>query len=305
MLFVSAGKTLEDRLAGYEAGGDAYICKPFDIRELHAIVASLISRKEISDGHLQDLDSLQALSWTMMKNNCEMGELLKFSRSISSLRNESAFVTQLFKTLSHFNLNVTLLVRLVSGEIVTRSDGKPFTLIEKELLELAREDTRITCHGSKYIFTAQNLVLLVKNMPVQDEDLTGRLKDHLCMLLDAAQTCVELLNFSKHREREGVRQRELILNTIREEFNNMNRLAEQIFEQSNASVEKLAGNLEHAFTFMDLTEDQERHMLDFIAVSRREIDKQEYCKAQFAQSLNRMLHAVGGAAQGVALEEPG
>ena len=42
VIFVSAHDGIEDRLKGYEAGGEDYIIKPFDQQELEAKVAQLL-----------------------------------------------------------------------------------------------------------------------------------------------------------------------------------------------------------------------------------------------------------------------
>lgn len=43
-IFVTAADSLEDRLVGFEAGGDDYLAKPFDTRELLARVEALLRR---------------------------------------------------------------------------------------------------------------------------------------------------------------------------------------------------------------------------------------------------------------------
>lgn len=44
LLYVTAADTLEDRLAGFESGGDDYITKPFAVSELLARVRALLRR---------------------------------------------------------------------------------------------------------------------------------------------------------------------------------------------------------------------------------------------------------------------
>jgi DNA-binding response OmpR family regulator len=44
ILFLTARRSVEDRLRGLEDGGDDYLIKPFDIRELRARVAALLRR---------------------------------------------------------------------------------------------------------------------------------------------------------------------------------------------------------------------------------------------------------------------
>lgn len=46
ILFLTARRSVEDRLRGLEDGGDDYLIKPFDIRELRARVAALLRRTQ-------------------------------------------------------------------------------------------------------------------------------------------------------------------------------------------------------------------------------------------------------------------
>lgn len=48
ILFLTARRSVEDRLRGLEDGGDDYLIKPFDIRELRARVTALLRRTHAS-----------------------------------------------------------------------------------------------------------------------------------------------------------------------------------------------------------------------------------------------------------------
>lgn len=292
VIFVTCLKELQDRLTGYEAGGDGYIAKPFDIKELRLIVHSHVTKKLQADEGKQHMDSLQMMSWTMMKNQSEMGELLRFSSGISKVKDEAAFVDHIFSTLTNFGLKVTLLVKLLSGEVVARNDGQPFTLIEKELLDLAQNGDRITAHGAKYIFKGDSLMLLVKNMPIDDEELIGRLRDHLCILLDSAEASIEIINAEKRREQAEKNRTRFTLGTVQREFDQITHVSEQIHKQSTASVENLSGALESALMLMDLTEEQEHQILGFIETARLEIEKQSHLKDQFHASMEKIVLAI-------------
>ena len=52
VLFLTARDTLADRLSGFGAGGDDYVCKPFDIAEVAARLEALM-RRAGSDGEFE------------------------------------------------------------------------------------------------------------------------------------------------------------------------------------------------------------------------------------------------------------
>ena len=292
VIFLSCLKELDDRLSGYNAGGDAYVTKPFELRELKSILHSQILRKQQMDANKRNIEELRAVSWSMLRNNSEMGELLRFSQGIAGVKDEAAFVDHIFTTLTNLGLNATMQVKLVSGEIIARSDQKPFTLIEKELLELAQNGQRISAKGNKYIFCGTSIILLIRNMPIEDEALLGRLKDHLCILLDSAEASIEIINGEKERTRlHGLKTLETI-ETINAEFSAIIENAEKLYQQSSLSMERLADALEQAFMVMDLTDEQEKQLQRFIESARSEIEKQHELKLLFQSSMIHILEMV-------------
>ena len=292
VIFLSCLKELDDRLSGYNAGGDAYVTKPFELRELKSILHSQILRKQQMDTSKRSIEELRAVSWSIMRNNSEMGELLRFSQGIAKVKDEAAFVDHIFTTLTNLGLTATMQIKLISGDIIARSDHKPFTLIEKELLDLAQNGQRISANGNKYIFCGTSVVLLIRNMPVEDEELLGRLKDHLCILLDAAEASIEIINGEKERARLHGQKTLQTIETINTEFSTILDNAEKLYNQSSFSIERLADALEQAFMVMDLTEEQESKLLAFIEDARNEIEKQHQLKLLFQSSMIHILEMV-------------
>ena len=292
IVFLTCMKELDDRLAGYAAGGDGYITKPFDVRELKSILRNHILRKKSLDSKDQKLSDLRSINWSMLKNTSEMGELLRFSQGIANVKDEVAFIDHLFTTLTNLELASTVLLRITSGEIIARSDGKPFTLIEKELLDMAHSGNRITASGNKYLFRGDNLILLIRNMPVDDEELLGRLRDHLCVLLDSAEASILLINAEKERKMAQTDKTNEILQAISDEFEVVTRTVDEIHKQAHASIENLAIAMEHAFAVMDLTEDQEAYILKYIEKAREEVEHQHELKTVFKHSMSHIKNVV-------------
>ena len=58
VLLTAKGMT-EDRIAGFEAGADAYLPKPFDPEELLTIIDSSIRRREVLSGSSVEVEDLK------------------------------------------------------------------------------------------------------------------------------------------------------------------------------------------------------------------------------------------------------
>src|SRR5580693_1784093 len=54
VLFLTARDALTDRLAGFSAGGDDYVTKPFDIDEVQARLHALLRRSDVAAGATTD-----------------------------------------------------------------------------------------------------------------------------------------------------------------------------------------------------------------------------------------------------------
>lgn len=293
VVFLSCMRDVEDRLKGYEAGGDSYVTKPYDLQEMRLVIRAHLMRQELYDKASEKSQQASAMAFDSMRNNSELGELIQFARGISRVRDERSFIEHLFNTLNSFQLDATVLVRLVSGELVARNDGKPFTLMEKELLELAQDAERITAHGSKYLFSGKNIVLLIKNMPTQDEALLGRLRDHLAILIESAEACVEIINGDKQRQMILQEKTQNVSNTINQEFSQILSLTDTLFERLSKDFEDLCIQIEQSFFHLDLTETQEEEILSFIEKARAEVEKKQDLRSKLNTAMERISASVG------------
>lgn len=293
VVFLSCMRDVADRLKGYEAGGDSYVTKPYDLQELKLVIRAHLMRQEMYDKASESSLKASEIAMDSMRNNSELGELISFARGVSKVRDEATFINNLFQTLAAFGLESTVLVRLVSGELVTRSDGRPFTLMEKELLELAQNADRITAYGAKYLFSGKNVVLLIKNMPIQNEALLGRLKDHLAILIESAEACVEIINGEKQRQILMKNKASTASATISSEFTSILSLADQLFKNLGNDFEALCEKLEQSFIYLDLTEEQEEKIMNYIEQARRDVDKQHLLKNQLRTAMMRISESVG------------
>ncbi|MCP5078229.1 MAG: response regulator, partial [Psychromonas sp.] len=138
IIFVSARGSIEDRLAGYEAGGDDYLVKPFNCDELlakvQAMVAFVSQQKELDD----QLQSARDMSMMVITNSGELGVIVNFIRqtfecndvkSLSDAAFEALEQLDLYSTVQYFNEQQTLETYDSHGRC------KP---VEIELLTLAR-----------------------------------------------------------------------------------------------------------------------------------------------------------------------
>lgn len=292
VVFLTCRASLEDRLTGFEAGGDAYVTKPFELAELVHIVGALLSRYQQLRQVESKAESASNMAWTMLQNNSEIGQVVQYARTLSGVRDESDLLKATFSTLDGFGLRSTVLVSLVSGEIVARSDRKPFTPIETELLNLARQNERIVHYGNKYVFSGNNCVFLINNMPTNDQELTGRLRDHLAIMLESCDACVELINYRKRAQLLQQHAASRTQSTVMQEFGNVVSSFQALNQQANETFEKLTSTIENSFLFLGLTEEQETQLMSYIEAARHDNDQFKSYGLILQDALNRVADSI-------------
>jgi len=292
VVFLTCRSSLEDRLTGFEAGGDAYVTKPFEIAELTHIVRTQLTRYQQLKKVESKAKSASTMVWTMLQNNSEIGQVVQYARTLSNIRDASDLLKATFSTLNEFGLNSTLLIGLTSGEIVARSDKKPFTPIETELLNLAKHGERIVHVGNKYVFSGHHCVFLINNMPSADEELTGRLRDHVAIMLESCDACVELINYRKTALQLQQKAASRTQSTVTQEFKHVISSFQALNQHSDQTFEKLTSAIEKSFLFLELTEEQEAELMTYIEESRKDNDQIKRYGLTLQEALNRVANSI-------------
>ena len=292
VVFLTCRESLEDRLEGFESGGEAYICKPFDIAELEQVITSLIKRRKEVIESVKKAEDASSLAFTLMKNSSEMGSVVGYARQLAETRDMTSLIKKTFLTLSEFGLSSTLLVDSINGRVVTRSDGATVLPIEIELLDLAKGGGRIVNASRKYLFQGKNTILLIKNMPLEDDALTGRLRDHLAIMIDLLDPCLELINY---RERERLERQKTTDTThalVNKEFDNIISLCNEFMGSSKQAFEHLTTNIEESFMFLGLSEEQEAKLTQFVEEAREEVEQFKDIGLKLSKTMNKISEQV-------------
>jgi len=292
VVFLTCLTTLKDRLEGYDAGGDAYLGKPFKIAELTSVIHVHLHRRHQLDVIQEQMLSAQDMAMTMMKTQSELGEVVQFSRNVSRANNIEAFTTTLFDTLARFGLESSIQINLLSGALHRRSDAGALTGMEQELFELSSGAGRITSFGNKCIYTSKHLVLLVKNVPLEDIELAGRLRDHLAIVVDSADVSLRLIEQDLQLKQKKIEVSGTSLNTINNEFDSILDRLKQMDSQAKQAFESLSLNIEMSFLYLGLTEQQEGQLLTLVKESREKADGYKDMSAHMFDSMQLIGEAV-------------
>lgn len=254
VIFVSAHDTTEEKLAGYEVGGSDYVIKPVDPKELQSKVRIAIENKHLKESITIEKDFAFNTAMTAMTSAGEQGVVLEFLRHSFTVQTVENLAKMIVESTEKYNLKTTVQLNSVEG-VINFGSTIPVPPLEQDLLTQLRKGNRIQEYDNRAIFNFGAISLLIKNMP-EDDDQRGRLRDHLAILLEGAETKFASLEMQGQLSRL-VHDARLALRRIDEE-----QVAHK--KASQEYMDNLMLNLESSFIPWGLTEEQETILLTLV-----------------------------------------
>lgn len=199
VLFVSAFNSIDDRLIAYEVGGDDYIAKPFDINELRIKIKNNLGRCAEFQKIKSSFSLASNTALTAMNTLSEMGVALFFSQRAHTCKNFEHLASALKDALRSYGLNAVYCFRNEQQTEYFSTSGVQLNQIEKELLDAHKKLEKIVTHRQRCVLSSEKISMVIKNMP-QDEEKSGRLRDHLALIHDTSEQCIHFLAAKKHKD---------------------------------------------------------------------------------------------------------
>lgn len=257
VLFVSSLDEIEDRLKGYAAGGADYVIKPFNLKEFKAKVQHLLTSAAEYRNLMNQAGSASTTALTAMTSMSEMGTLLESFRKFNTCVDQKMLAQALLDSLVALGLNGAIQIHL-SVEPYTINVNGPATPLELSIIRHLRDDDRIVQFKSSLAINYPYISLLIHNMPIDDAERCGRLRDHLAMLIEAAETRAQtIVTENKSRHLETIERAVRMLSATLVEFNDTQRQSQLDTRQA---VTQLFDRIERETLSFGLSEAQENHL---------------------------------------------
>lgn len=271
VIFVSALTSLDERLEGYAAGGDDYVCKPFDPAELKAkISANSVVRQKLVAAKTFAAQAQNA-AFTAMTSTSEMGRVLDFLVNSLQTSDYQDVAGHLLTMLKSFGLSGAISFR--SEEIGNQyySPSGVISPLEQALFEQVEGADRIVAHKHLYMFNSPHSSILVKNMP-SDEDVLGRLRDHLAIAVTVVEEKVKTLDVLHQAERN---KRALLtsgIGLIDNTITKMDSRFSAFVDTMKSRLDNVMTDMEAHLMLIDLSPEQETSLLDKIKEQSLRLD---------------------------------
>jgi DNA-binding response OmpR family regulator len=270
IIFVSALVSPKERLAGYEAGGDDYLTKPFNEKELLTKINLLLKIKAQKDKQQQENKYATDTAMSAMTSAAEAGVVLHFMRSILPVTNLDTLEFNIFEAFNSYGIEGCIKLNHTDSPIYLFSDDiiRP---IEKDVLDETQHMGRIIEFSGRAVFNGEHASILIRRMPI-DEDKRGRYKDHLALLIDALEAkLLQFIDFEKKQKHFFAL--EQTVKVITQILQQTNQSYQQQRSLNTAILGEMAQNIEESFLTLGLDEIQEKTLLKLITNAETKTDR--------------------------------
>ena len=266
IIFVSGNNSLQDRLRAFDAGGDDFITKPFELATFSTKLKSLAAYTQSKKQLIAQNQFTQTMVFETMAESAQYGHLVNFLRQAMECESVEDLVRLFFDVAEKFGLNTSLCLR---GTEITcfSANQQPCSPIETNLFEIVQYMGRLFHFGARTIVNDDHVSFLIKNMPIEDEKEYGRLKDIIAVLSEAMES-----SFLSIQRKQSLSNAVIRVDAIQE------RLISMFSPDSGVtqSLKRLSGfmnDLESSFHFLDLSEEQENMLYGLLETGENDADR--------------------------------
>lgn len=254
-IFVSAKTELEELTKGYELGADDYIPKPIIYEQLILKINRLLEVNSQNGELREQLDNYYKTAMQAMNYSSELGKILEFYKACVSANSYKELANYLFMTTKALELKCSFQVYDLNGNIIGFSDRGTIQPLEIEIMSLAKAQARFYDFGKRTIVSYNSFSLLIKNMPQDDDEKYGRLKDILGTLCDAISSRVEVLLTNSAAE-----QKHKVVETVSSAMIDIDSSFRVLQKENISAIEDMLEDLEDALLTLGLTDFQEENI---------------------------------------------
>ena len=297
--FVSALDTLAERLAGYEVGGDDYICKPFEASELLSKVSIAVKYKKEREILMVHAEQAMHKAMSAMKNTGDPNVLLDFMRSSLSCDNAEQLLDLALYTITSMGLRSSVQIR-IGEEVIHKSSDGAINQLERTVVKKMCKEDKIVDLGVRSVFNFDHVSVLIKNMPLDDKLKYDSVKNNIALLAEAVEIRILAIvgakspvasveNISNPQEFVELSAR------ITSLLSDIERATADVRPQYIKILSDLAYKLESAFSNLELTEEQEQLVMDMVDGAINDAHALQSSSEQTGQQISALVNKLQAA----------
>jgi DNA-binding response OmpR family regulator len=262
VVFLSGHGNPEDILAGYDAGGQDYIVKPFDVVSLHHKIENLQRIEQDQRTLAGQAAASDELASLVMANLDEYAVLIKFLRTLNECGSPAELVEAIQRVLAAAHLEGAVQIRLRNFEKTYSHTGENWPL-EVAVMNHVRSLERIFEFKRRAAYNFDHITVLVTNMPVDDAELCGRIRDNLAIAVESADAKLAALqsftdNATLREEIHG------LLQGVGQTVESFSKQYDEARFQGSLYTSRFLDDLLAAFAHLGMSSQQEEEILELV-----------------------------------------
>lgn len=205
VLFLSGDDDIDTRLLAYEAGGDDFILKPFKPAELTRkmkVAKRILAEKKALH---EQAGYATRTAMSAMTSMGELGVVLQFLSKSFACNSMDELGAAMLDAMQQYDLQSA--IRLSVGNVVRCMSPQGHDLpLEVGILNHVQHSGRIFQFKSRCVFNYGQVTLLVNNMPLEDPERCGRIRDNGALLAEGADARLRAIESEQvaSRRRAGI-----------------------------------------------------------------------------------------------------
>lgn len=259
IIFVSGLDSIQDRLEGFEAGADDYLTKPVDAEALHKKITACLEHQQKVTAAKNEASDAMHIAMEAMTTSSELGQIVQFVKNVQSIKTPFSVGEAIQSIAREFSLNTSVMVTTTRKEFV---GCKPDSIEAKVLEEVSKTTERMVSIGIRTIIRNDHVTLLIKDMPLDDENRCGRLKDHLAVLMDIANghlVTLEAQSAVTQQRKDFIKR---IITIAEKQTKQTSQKMHAHQEKSQSIMTGMVNTLESMLFGLGLDDDQERKLME-------------------------------------------
>lgn len=296
IIFASSHDDLETRLSAYDAGGNDYIVKPYAPDELTRKIE--VARRVLQDKRevMGQAQYAQQTAFTAMSSMGEMGITQEFLRASFSCQTPNDLAHTLCNALGQYGLQGNVELRDGAAAQCYSTQGA-CSALEESILSHTRRMERIFQFRDHLVINYPHITILIHNLPLNDPDRSGRLRDHLAVLAEGAGARYQAML----SEAQRIAQAKAVIDAVTQltrTLEDIDKYQEDHRDQVLGIANEHMASLTHAFLHLGLSEQQEESLAALAQDMINKVIQMESYSIGLSQRLRGVtaqLKAVAGA----------
>lgn len=262
VIFMSGVVGLEEHLAGHEAGGEDFLAKPFSATELQHEIHLALHRAASSRALAEQASTAFKTAMTAMTTASEVGSVLRFIQTTFACADHACLADALIDACGQYGLTASVQIRAAAGTFSRNASGQSSAL-EAAVLGRLSGMGRIVDFSRRSAFNYPRATLMITDMPVEDTERYGRLRDHLILMAEGADAAAAAIDNATAAVAQARNLQALVART-RAALLDIDRQRDKDREKASRVMEDMVTDVERAFLHLGLTELQEEHVSEIV-----------------------------------------